>query len=258
MSSLWLEFSTIFLVGLVIGSFLTVCIVRIPLGESVVFPRSRCPYCQTVIAWHDNLPLISFLFLKGRCRWCAQPIAPRYPLIEFLNGLGYLWLFWHFGWGWTFVVYAGFFSALLTVTWIDWDYQIIPDVITLPGIVLGWLAATVVLPIGWLDSLIGTVIGGGVLLIMAWASPYLLGKEGLGGGDIKFLAMIGAFLGWKLALMTLFLASILGASVGVGLLACKVMQRGQYLPFGPFLAVGAFVSMLYGERLLAWYWGLAL
>ncbi|RMH35619.1 MAG: prepilin peptidase [Nitrospirae bacterium] len=258
MYPIWLQFGAIFVIGLVIGSFLTVCVTRIPLGQSIVFPRSRCSSCRTIITWYDNIPLISFLLLRGQCRRCQQPIDPRYPLIELLNGLGYVWLFWHFGWGWPSAIYAGFFSVLLTVTWIDWDHQIIPDVITLPGIVLGWVAATVVLPIGWLDSLIGTLMGGGVLLVMAWVSPYLLGKEGLGGGDIKFLAMIGAFLGWKSALITLFFASVLGASVGVGLLACNMMQRGQYMPFGPFLAVGAFVSMLYGDRVLAWYWGLLL
>jgi len=146
-----------------------------------------------------------------------------------------------------------FFSALLAVTWIDWDFQIIPDVITIPGTVLGLVASTLILPVGFWNALIGIVVGGGILYLLAWMSPFVFGKEGLGGGDIKLLAMVGAFLGWQPALLTLFLASILEAGVGLSLMGLKVLARGQYMPFGPFLAVGAITSLLYSSHLIHWY-----
>ncbi len=243
----------IFMLGTVIGSFLAVCIHRIPLGRSVVTPRSACPACGTQIAWYDNVPVLSFLWLRGQCRACRQRIPIRYPLIEIANGLGYLLVVWKFGLTWDTVVYAGLMSVFLVVTWIDWDHKIIPDVITLPGIILGFVCASFLLSTGWMNSLIGILVGGGVLLVLAWASPFLFGKEGMGGGDIKFLAMVGAFLGWKAALLALMLASIVGAVVGIALLLAKVMERGQYIPFGPYLALGSVVAMLWGLEIWNWY-----
>jgi len=146
-----------------------------------------------------------------------------------------------------------FFSALLAVTWIDWDFQMIPDVITIPGMVLGLISSTFILPVGFWNALVGLLVGGGILFLLAWLSPFVFGKEGLGGGDIKLLAMVGAFLGWQPALLTLFLASILGAGVGLGLMGLKMLARGQYMPFGPFLAVGAMTSLLYSSTLIHWY-----
>ena len=243
----------VFFLGIIIGSFLTVCVHRLPRERSIVAPRSACPECHQPIRWYDNVPLLSFILLRGCCRNCQASISPRYPIIELTNGVGYVLVFEYFGWGWPAVIYAVFFSALLTITWIDWDHFLIPDVITLPGIVVGLLAASFVLPVGFVNSLIGILVGGGVLLLMAWISPYLFGKEGLGGGDIKLLAMVGAFLGWPYALGTLMIASVAGSIVGISLMALKLLKKGQYIPFGPYLALGAVVSLFWGPPMLAWY-----
>ena len=249
----WIVWISIFMLGIIFGSFLTVCIHRIPQGKSVVAPRSACPACGNRIAWYDNVPIWSFLWLQGRCRVCQQAIPIRYPVIEMVNGLGYLLVYWRFGWAWSTIIYAGLFSVFLVVTWIDWDHQIIPDVITLPGIIIGLGCAGVFLPTGWANSVIGILVGGGVLLILAWVSPYVFGKEGMGGGDIKFLAMVGAFLGWKAVLLALMIASVVGACIGIALLWAKVMERGQYIPFGPYLAMGSLVAMLWGQEIWNWY-----
>ena len=245
----------VFVFGLIIGSFLTVCIYRLPRGQSIVTPRSACPTCGKTIKWYENIPVLSFIFLRGRCNNCQTSIPYRYPIVELVNAVGYLAILWRFGWGWPAVAYGVFFSALVTITWIDWDHLIIPDVITLPGVILGVLFSTWILPVGLLNSLLGVIVGGGVLLLIAWISPYLFGKEGLGGGDIKLLAMIGAFLGWQLALGTLMIASMVGACVGLGLMAVGAIQRGQYIPFGPYLALGAVISLLFGPQILVWYLG---
>jgi len=252
----WLFSSLAFVMGIILGSFLTVCIHRLPRGQSVVTPRSACPGCGHGIYWFDNIPLVSFMLLRGQCRNCRIPIPYRYPFIELINGIGYVLLLRHFGLGWPVLLYGLFFSALLAVTWIDWDFQMIPDVITIPGMVLGLIASTFILPVGFWNALIGLLVGGGILFLLAWLSPFVFGKEGLGGGDIKLLAMVGAFLGWQPALLTLFLASILGAGVGLGLMGLKMLARGQYMPFGPFLAVGAMTSLLYSSHLIHWYLGI--
>jgi len=243
------------LVGLLIGSFLNVVIHRLPRKQSLIWPGSHCPACGTSIGPWDNIPLLSYAFLKGCCRSCGIHITGRYPTVEAVNGLAYSLIVWYFGLGWHSVIYAAFFSALLVVSYIDLDYQIIPDAITLPGMVLGVVAAVLALPIGLLDSVLGLLLGGGVLFVLAWVSPYLFGKEGMGGGDIKLLAMIGAFLGWKPVLLTMLLGAILGAIVGVALIALKVLRRDQYLPFGPFLAFGAIISMFFHQQLFSWYIG---
>lgn len=243
----------VFLVGLVIGSFLNVCIVRLPAGQSVITPRSRCPSCLTPVSWVDNIPVISYIWLGGRCRTCQGHISIRYPLVELMNGIGYMAIVAMFGFTPEAGVYAVFFSALLVVGWIDLDHFIIPDLISVPGIVLGLLASSTVLPTGFLNSVIGIVVGGGLLWVLAILSPYLFGKEGLGGGDIKLLAMIGAFLGWQQALLTLMLASLLGALIGIGLLAFKIMERGHYIPFGPFLVFGALVALFFHGDVVHWY-----
>jgi leader peptidase (prepilin peptidase)/N-methyltransferase len=173
--------------------------------------------------------------------------------VECLNGVSYLGIVYKFGWTRSALVYALFLSLLLVVTMIDSDHFMIPDTISLPGLVIGFFAATFILPAGWTGSLLGIVSGGGILWILAAVSPYLFGKEGVGGGDIKFLAMIGAFLGWQHVVMILFLASCAGAMVGVGLMAFRYMDRGQYLPFAPFLAAGAVASLFFNQELLDMY-----
>jgi leader peptidase (prepilin peptidase)/N-methyltransferase len=243
------------LFGAAIGSFLNVCIHRLPRHESIVWPSSRCPACGGRIAPYDNIPILSFLWLRGRCRACRAPISLRYPLVEAANGLGYVWIAQQFGFGWSAAAYAALFSALLVVTFIDLDHQIIPDRVTLPGIPLGILCAAVVLPTGLFNSLLGVLVGGGLLWFMAWISPYLFGKEGMGGGDIKLLAMVGAFLGWEPVLLTVLVGASAGALTGLLLIAFKRLRRDQHIPFGPFLALGAVVAMFFFSEIKAWYAG---
>jgi leader peptidase (prepilin peptidase)/N-methyltransferase len=244
------------LVGAIIGSFLNVCIYRLPRHESIVWPGSHCPSCSRPIAWYDNIPLVSYLFLLGRCRHCKAPIPFRYPLVEALNVLGYVGLLWFFGPSWQVVAYGLLYSALLVVAGTDLSHKIIPNVVTFPGIVVGLISAATILPLGFVNGLIGLLVGGGVLWVLAWASPYVFGKEGMGGGDIKLLAMIGAFLGWKPALMAIMVGSFLGSLVGITLIAARVIKREDYIPFGPFLVCGAVVALFFGESLLEWYQGL--
>lgn len=241
------------LLGALVGSFLNVCIYRLPRHESIAWPGSHCPACSHPIAWYDNIPVLSYVQLGGRCRHCSAGIPYRYPVVEMLNALGYVGIVWFFGMTWSAAVYGILCSSLLVVAGTDLSHKIIPNAITFPGIVVGLLSASTVLPIGFVDGLLGTIIGGGILWLLAWASPYLFGKEGMGGGDIKLLAMIGAFLGWKPALMTIMVGSFLGSVVGVGLIATKVIRREDYIPFGPFLVCGGLVSLFFGQSLLDWY-----
>lgn len=241
------------LVGALIGSFLNVCIHRLPRGESVVRPRSRCPACSLPIRALDNVPVLSFLWLGGRCRRCRAAISYRYPAVEILNGIGYV-LIWHrFGATLAAVVYAVFFSALLVVTFIDWDHQIIPNRITLPGIVIGLISAATVLAGGFADAVMGAVLGGGLLYAVAVISEWFLKKEGMGLGDVKLLAMIGAFLGWRAVLVTIFIGALAGSLIGLALMALRVRRREDPIPFGPFLALGAVAALFAGPELIAWY-----
>ncbi len=241
------------LFGTLIGSFLNVCIHRLPRRESVIWPASRCPFCHVPIVPYDNIPVLSYLLLRGKCRACHASIPLRYPIVEVLNGVGYGVIFWYFGLTGAASLYAILFSALLVVTGTDLSHKIIPNVITLPGMLLGLVGAATVLPIGLMESFIGMVVGGGLLWMLAWMSPYVFGKEGMGGGDIKLLAMVGAFLGWKPALLTIMIGSLVGSIIGITLIAAKVINRNEYLPFGPFLVVGALVSLFFGDPLLDWY-----
>ena len=244
------------LFGALIGSFLNVCIYRLPKHESIAWPGSHCPACSHPIAWYDNIPILSYLILRGRCRSCSVPISFRYPLVEGLNALGYIGLLQFFGLSWATVAYGLLYSSLLVVAGTDLSHKIIPNAITFPGIIVGLLSAGTILPLGFLNGVYGLLVGGGILWLLAWASPYLFGKEGMGGGDIKLLAMIGAFLGWKPALMTIMLGSFLGSCVGLTLIAAHVIKREDYIPFGPFLVCGALVSLFFGQALLDWYQGL--
>ncbi|MEW6682424.1 MAG: A24 family peptidase [Nitrospirota bacterium] len=239
--------------GALIGSFLNVCIHRLPRGESIVRPGSRCPECTTPIHPLDNIPIVSFLWLRGRCRSCGARIAIRYPAVEALNAAGYILIWYRFGPTPDAAVYAVFYSALLIVTFIDWDHQIIPNRITLPGIAIGLLSAATVLAGGFVDALLGAVLGGGLLYAVAVGSEWLLKKEGMGLGDVKLLAMIGAFLGWKAVLLTVFVGSLSGSVIGLILMATRVKQRGDPIPFGPFLVLGAMAALFAGPELIGWY-----
>lgn len=244
------------LFGALIGSFLNVCIYRLPRHESIAWPGSHCPACSHPIAWYDNIPIMSYLILLGRCRHCKARIPLRYPVVEALNVIGYVGILWFFGPTGTAAAYGLLYSALLVVAGTDLSHKIIPNVITFPGIVVGLISAATILPLGLMNGLIGLLVGGGILWLLAWASPYLFGKEGMGGGDIKLLAMIGAFLGWKPVLMTIMVGSFLGSVVGVTLIAARVIKREDYIPFGPFLVCGAVVALFFGQSILDWYQGL--
>ena len=238
--------------GLCVGSFLNVVIYRLPRRESLMWPGSRCPKCGTALRWYHNVPVISWLILRGRCANCQAPISAQYPVVEVVTALVWLLIVWQTPIGWLLASRLVLGTALVALFMIDLEHQLLPNAITLPGIVVGFLFSLVAPP-GPVDSLIGIVVGGGVLYGIA-AAYYLLRKEeGMGMGDVKMLAMVGAFLGWRAVLLTLVLSSFAGAVIGV---AMMVSQRGSLryaLPFGTFLALGTLIAMLFGERMIAWY-----
>lgn len=237
------------LFGAAIGSFLNVCIYRIPAGKSVVRPASRCPRCKSPIRYYDNIPIASWLILKGRCRDCGEEIPARYAMVEALTALVSIVLFLKFGPTMKFVSAFAFAAALIVITFIDLDHQIIPDVISLPGIPLSFLAAVLFMDLSWKDSLAGILVGGGILYLIAFFYYLFTKREGMGGGDIKLLAMMGAFLGWKSLLFILLVSSFLGAIVGIGLMVLKGANWKYAVPFGPFLAIAAFAYIFFGHVL---------
>jgi leader peptidase (prepilin peptidase) / N-methyltransferase len=245
----------VFLFGTMIGSFANVCILRIPAEESIVFPRSRCPQCKQPVRWYDNIPLVSWIVLRGRCRSCDAPISFRYFVVELLTALAAVALYAQVGLGVEWLVLFLFLTALIIVTFIDLDHRIIPDVISLPGIVVGFILSLRGEP-GPVSSAIGIVTGGGLLLAVAWAYHAWTGREGMGGGDIKLLGMIGAFLGWRSVPFTMLLSSLTGSLVGVTLMLWTGSDTKYAIPFGPFLALGAVAFIFCGDPLIAWYLGL--
>ena len=242
-----------FLFGAVVGSFLNVCIFRMPREASVVFPASHCMKCDYLIRWYDNIPILSYLFLRGKCRSCGEPISLQYPVVEFLNGALALALFLKFGPGLVFVILFLFCSAMVVVTFIDLEHQIIPDRITLPGIVVGFAVSFFIPQLGWLNSLIGIVAGGGSLLLVAYAYQLITKKDGMGGGDVKLLAMMGAFFGWKAVLFIIFAASMVGSVIGVGVMLAQKKDSTLAIPFGPFLASAAVLYIFFGRQIIFWY-----
>jgi leader peptidase (prepilin peptidase)/N-methyltransferase len=313
-----------FIFGAVVGSFLNVCICRLPKEESVVFPPSHCPQCDYRIRWYDNIPIASYLVLRGKCRSCGTRISLQYPLVELLNGLLTVFLFLRFGTTPTFLVLFVFCAALVVITFIDLEHQIIPDVISVPGILVGYLASLFVpvytrevfltgvtsglgsllillsgyrwlshreddagmlkqlvllilfaVPAGlavwhyspvrhyhswtdplagsWTDSLLGILVGGGSLLLVACAYEAITKKEGMGGGDIKLLAMMGAFLGWRAIPFIIFASSLVGSVIGITVMLLQKKDAKLALPFGPFLAFGAVLYIFYGRQIIQWY-----
>ncbi len=242
-----------FILGAVLGSFLNVCIVRLPLGESIVLPASHCRHCGGPVRVKDNIPLLSFLLLRGRCRDCGEAISRRYPIVELVTACLFAVSFATAPLSLVMGLRLLFLCALLVVTVIDLDHQIIPDRITLPGIVVGLMASACGLGIPIVDSAIGMLLGGGMLYLIAVGYHALTGVEGMGGGDIKLLAMIGAFLGWQAVLLTLLLASSSGALYGAVLVASRSANSRVPIPFGPFLAMGATCALFFGDALVDWY-----
>jgi len=242
------------LFGLVIGSFLNVCIYRLPRDQSIAWPASRCTTCGRELSWYENVPVVSYLALRARCRTCGERISPMYPIIEIVTAGVFVGALAWYGATPLFAVRLIFACAMLVLFVIDLQHQILPNEITLPGIVAG-LAASVFLEPGFTDAIIGAVAGAGVLWLIAWTYERLRHQEGLGFGDVKMLAMIGAFLGWRSMLLTLVIASFLGSIVGVSLIAAGRGDLGSRLPFGTFLALAAIVSALVGPEIIAWYAG---
>lgn len=296
----------LFLFGLVLGSFLNVCIHRLPRHESVVTPRSRCPYCRHRIAAYDNLPLLSYLLLRGRCRHCQARISAVYFFVELSTGLLFVFFYSRFGLTAAFAKSVVLGALLLALTVTDWQERLLPDAITKPGMVLGLLFSQIVpvndglgryvahgagleqmpLPLeSLLDSLLGAGFGSGLLYFLGEAWKRLRGREAMGFGDVKMMALVGSFLGPKLALLTIFLSSLVGSVIGLGLVICLVTRPSYYqrmrrrfrqisglrlyfilvlhkqgrftIPYGCFLAVGAFVSAIGGKGIVQWYLGLA-
>lgn len=244
------------MLGAILGSFANVIILRLPVGESIVKPRSRCPKCKTQIAWYDNIPIISWFLLKGKCRVCKEPISARYPLVEFLMGLSYVLAFYFIGWQWYLLEVLIFLFALITACFIDIDHYLLPDVFTLSGIVIGLTGALLNPERSFVDAFLGVLLGGGFLWSIAYFYFVIRKEEGMGGGDIKLLAWIGAIIGWK-AIPFVIIASSLTGTLGGALVAMRAKKGMKtMIPFGPYLAVGAVLYLFGGETIAHWYLGL--
>lgn len=257
----------IFILGAILGSFLNVCIHRMPKSESVVWPRSHCPKCKKRISPYDNIPFISFILLRGRCRICKEKISLRYPLVELITASLFLLLFMRYGLSYDFFFYIVLVSALIVATFIDIPHRIIPDEISIGGIVVGFILSSIrgvnINPFTFsfkpmLNSFLGIIIGGAIIYLTGWLfdiiyfkllkKPPIQGEtESMGGGDVKLLAMIGAFLGWQRSVMTFFLAPFFGAAIGIYFLITK---KDHTIPYGPFLSLAALISLFWSDKII--------
>ena len=249
---IWPVASTLF--GLVIGSFLNVCIYRIPRGESIIKPGSHCPYCLKPIRSYDNIPVLSYILLGGRCRYCGARISPRYPLVEIASAVLALAVLYRFGPGLRFIVYYAFSCSLLVITFIDLDHQMIPNSITLGGIIAG-IVLNPVLPLSFKDSLLGLVLGSGTLLMVIYGYLLITGRQGMGGGDVKLLGMIGIFTGWQGVVFTILISSLIGSITGITWIILTKKDMKAAMPFGPFLSLGAIIYIFWGHYLINAYLG---
>ena len=257
----------VFIFGSILGSFLNVCIHRMPKGESVVWPRSHCPKCKKRIPGYDNIPFISFILLKGRCRICKSKISLRYPLVELLTASIFLLFFMRYGLSYDFFFYIVLSCALIIATFIDIPHRIIPDEISVGGIIVGFILSSVrgvnINPFTFsfkpmLNSFLGIIVGGGIIFLTGWLfdsiyfkllkKPAIQGEtESMGGGDVKLLAMIGAFLGWQRVTMTFFLAPFFGAAIGIYMLVTK---KDHTIPYCPFLSLAAFIAIFWADKIM--------
>ncbi|MBU5677587.1 prepilin peptidase [Alkaliphilus sp. MSJ-5] len=238
------------LLGTIIGSFLNVCIYRIPLKESIAFPPSHCSKCNTSLRALDLVPVCSFLFIKGKCRYCGEKISYQYPLIELLNGLLYLWVYLKFGLTLEFLAYSILCSILIVVGIIDYYHQVIPDTINIFGFVCGFIFHTINFSslLNFLQYLFGFLVGGGFLLLIA-----VVTKGAMGGGDIKLMAMLGFWLGWKFTLLNLFQSFILGGFISIILILLKFKDVKDMIPFGPFIVLATLITLFYGNDIISYY-----
>lgn len=270
-------YPVLFLYGLAFGSFLNVCIYRLPLEQSL-WARSRCPHCRSAIRFYDNIPVLSYLVLRGKCRSCHEPVSLRYPLVELTTGLLFLATVWAFDLDWPALVNCCFLCMILVLMLIDFDHKILPNIITLPGVLIGlllsplqdpgffmdrltlWLSSLPPLGPGYqglvmayTGSLLGILVGGGMLWLVAEIYFRMRKVEGLGFGDVKMMAMVGAFLGWRYALLTIFLGSVAGSIVGIAIIKLQHKDFRFEMPFGTFLGLGAGICVFFGQMLLDWY-----
>jgi len=258
----------VFLLGSIVGSFLNVCIVRMPHEKSVVFPGSHCPKCKKAIPWYDNIPLLSYFVLRGRCRFCGENFSFLYWFIEFITGFSFLIIYFKFGLTLFLLPYFFMISCFIVATVVDFQHRIIPDEISVGGMVFGLIFSLFIpdlhevvvpssgaLPIILAHlkslgiSLMGVLIGGGAIYAMGLLGDFLFKKESMGGGDIKLLAMIGAFMGWQMALLTFFISPFFGAIYGI---IEKIRTKDTAIAYGPFLVLGALICLFYGEPLIVW------
>lgn len=245
----------IFIIGSVVGSFLNVCIYRLPKGRSIIVPGSHCPNCGAKIHWFDNIPIFSYIFLRGKARCCKLRISLRYFIVEILTASLFLVLFVYFGLDIKFIAYCIMVSGLIVATFVDFEIQEIPDEISIGGIVVGVILSAIFPDIlnetsrlnSFVNSLLGALAGGGMIYIMGLLGEFAFKKEAMGGGDVKLLAMIGSFIGWKLVILTFFLAPFFGSIVGVVL---KIKQGKDIIPYGPYLSLAAIISIFFGNRIL--------
>jgi len=243
----------VIVIGMTWGSFLNVVIYRLPRKINLAFPRSACPQCKQQIKFYHNIPVFSYLFLGGKCRNCKTKIPISYFLVEIITPVGFWLLYTHFGLNWHFISALLFVSALIVLCFIDFYHQILPDAVTLPGFGLALIYAFFRENMTFLQALLGAAVGAGVLLLIYGLYYLVRKKEGLGLGDVTMMLLVGAYLGWKLALFTLILASFLGALVGVFFIFFRKKDMQFALPFGTFLAPAAFVALIWGERIIAAY-----
>ncbi len=243
----------ILIYGLLIGSFLNVCIYRIPREESIAFPASHCPNCNTKLKCHDNIPVISYLSLKGKCRYCSEKISSQYPMVESLNGIIYLMLLWHFSFSLDFIFYALISSVLIVISFIDLKEMIIPDSLIVAILILSLIHKALnyfiygISP-DIINSLLGMVIAGGLFL-----SIVILSRGGMGGGDVTLIASLGFVIGVKYILLTIFLSFLVGSIISIGLLGFKIKTRKDPIPFGPFIIISFFIVLLFGDIIIDIY-----
>lgn len=250
----------LFLFGAVVGSFLNVCIWRLPREESIVFPSSHCPHCQKGIHWYDNIPILSFLWLKGRCRRCHEKISWRYPIVELLAGLAPIWVVHQMGLRPEALIYTGLIWSLIIVTFVDVAHQIIPDQVSLGGLVIGLIVSLVYPSLhqattawgGLRSSLFGALVGAGIIYFMGLVGKLIFKREAMGMGDVKLMGMIGSLLGWKMAVLIFFLAPFFGTAVGIWI---RLVKKNDVIPYGPFLSLATFVAIFWGERILSYLLG---
>ncbi|MCK5541049.1 MAG: prepilin peptidase [Desulfobacterales bacterium] len=244
----------IFMLGASAGSFYNVCIYRIPKKESIVTPGSSCPFCKKKIPFYLNIPVLSYFILQGKCKYCKHPFSLRYPIVEALTGVILVALYLKFGYSITTIFWFVFISILIIISFIDIDYQIIPDIFSLPGIIIFATAPLFVPDISVIDSILGILLGGGSLYFISITYYIIKKTEGMGGGDIKLLAMIGAAIGWKGVIVTVFIGSLTGTIAGIIIMiSSRIIDIKLKIPFGPYLSIGAVIYIFFGQALIKWY-----